>query len=278
MTNGGLVLAAHGSNDQPQVNRRIEDLADEIRRRNLFAEVSAAFHQGAPGFATVLDRMHTTEVTVVPVMAADGYYARTMLPSELARNRRFPDVHVVITPALGTHRDMGTIARRRLGHLLKQFPISDAKPRIAVVGHGTPRHRRSRETTLQLVHLLRTMTRNPNVSAVFLDDQPPVESLLEGDPSGVLDDLVVLPFLISPGPHMIQDVPRRLGMTSGGVIELPACVRAGGRSIICDQPMGMDPAMADVIVDLATGDVPSETLQAIQELPDAGAGAAEHVA
>lgn len=251
MTRGGLVLAAHGSNEQPQVNHQIEQLADDIRERGLFAEVAVAFHQGTPQFANVLDRMHTSKVTVVPVMAADGYYARTVLPQELSKNRRFPDVDVSITPAVGTHRDMSSIACKRLKLLLTQFSISDANLRVAIVGHGTSRHPRSRETTLQLVQMLTAEMRIPNVSAVFLDDEPPIESLLDADQSGVSADLVVLPFLISPGPHMIQDVPRRLGMTSGDVIALPASVRVGGRRIVCDQPIGMDPAMVDVIVDLA---------------------------
>ena len=51
---GALVLAAHGSRRDPAANALVRRLAQAVRERRLFAEVAVAFHQGEPGFDSVL--------------------------------------------------------------------------------------------------------------------------------------------------------------------------------------------------------------------------------
>ena len=66
MTGRALVLAAHGSRRDPAANALVRRLAESLRGRRLFDEVAVAFHQGEPGFDTVLDEITADEVTVVP--------------------------------------------------------------------------------------------------------------------------------------------------------------------------------------------------------------------
>src|SRR6185295_20191563 len=89
-----LVLAAHGSRRDPAANALVRRYAEEIRRRRLFDEVAVAFHQGEPGFDTVLDELTADEVTVVPFMTSAGHYSETVRPAGLARNRRYPEIRL----------------------------------------------------------------------------------------------------------------------------------------------------------------------------------------
>src|SRR5688572_4468882 len=52
-----LVLAAHGSRREPAANALVRRLAETLRGHRLFDEVAVAFHQGEPGFHTVLDEI-----------------------------------------------------------------------------------------------------------------------------------------------------------------------------------------------------------------------------
>ena len=98
---GALVLAAHGSRRDPAANALVRRLAQAVRERRLFAEVAVAFHQGEPGFDSVLDELEAEAVTVVPVMTSAGHYADVVLPEGLARNRRHAVVRLRVTPPVG---------------------------------------------------------------------------------------------------------------------------------------------------------------------------------
>ena len=57
MSSRALVLAAHGSRRDPAANAAVRRLAEAVRAHRLFDEVAVAFHQGEPGFDTVLDEV-----------------------------------------------------------------------------------------------------------------------------------------------------------------------------------------------------------------------------
>jgi cobalamin biosynthesis Co2+ chelatase CbiK len=70
MSGRALVLAAHGSRRDPAANALVRRLAESHRGRRLFDEVAVAFHQGEPGFDSVLDELAADEVTVVPFLTS----------------------------------------------------------------------------------------------------------------------------------------------------------------------------------------------------------------
>jgi sirohydrochlorin ferrochelatase len=57
--------------------------------------------------------------------------------------------------------------------------------------------------------------------------------------------------MIGAGAHAAQDLPRRLGMNSSIAALPPVVQRNKSRLFICDAPIGTDPAMLDIVVDLA---------------------------
>ena len=84
------VLAAHGSGPGSEANALVRRLAESLRGRRLFDEVAVAFHQGEPGFDTVLDELAADEITVVPLFTSAGYYSDVVLPEALAATAGTP--------------------------------------------------------------------------------------------------------------------------------------------------------------------------------------------
>jgi sirohydrochlorin cobaltochelatase len=254
-----LVVAAHGS-AEPAVNESIHRLARRVGHRLRFDEAIAAFHQGEPRFSSALDALRSDEVVVVPLLQSEGYYCHRVLPAELARNRRFAALRLRQTRAVGVHPGLGEMLARRIHELCARYPLSS--PVIALVGHGTPRHRGSRQAAEASGRDLERRT-GLQTRAFFLDEEPGVDAIAGYGPKR---DVIVVPLLIGAGRHATIDLATRLGIGTrarvpGGAAsdaeisedaeigELVAA--AGARRVLIDRPFGLDPAIEDIVVDLA---------------------------
>jgi uroporphyrin-III C-methyltransferase len=243
-----LVLAAHGSRRDPAANALVRRLAEAVRARRLFDEVAVAFHQGDPRFDTVLDELSADEVTVVPLLTSAGHYADVVLPEALARNRRFAELRLRQTPPVGTHSGIAPLVARRVTELLRDEGIARHSASLAIVGHGTPRHRESRTSALQLADTLRRRRVAGEVLTAFLDDDPPVSALLE---AATLAHLVVVPFLIGGGVHLGEDLPGLLSQDDSRL-----ATRDSRPTVTVDQAIGTYPGLVDIIIDLARRHAP----------------------
>lgn len=243
-----LVLAAHGSATDSSVHQVVDGYVDRLAGLPQFAEVSAAFHLGEPSFASVLDQLHAQRVIVVPLMTSRGYFSDVVLPRELARNRRWHEVDLATTDPVGTHRDMASIVLARVGDCIKRQGFDDDRTSVIIVGHGTPRHADSSESTLLLAGTLRARHSAWDISAAFLDGAPTIEDALN---NARRENVVVEPFLIADGLHASRDIPRRLGMVALDDKSPPITQRVGARTVVCDSAVGSDPGILDLITDLA---------------------------
>ena len=234
-----LVLAAHGSRRDPAANALVRRLAESLRGHRRYDEVAVAFHQGEPGFDTVLDELGADEVTVVPFFTSAGHYTEDVLPQALARNRRYAELRLRQTPPVGTHPGIGAMVARRVAELLRERQLERGSITLALVGHGTPRHAGSRDATLHLAELLRRRRVAGEVLAAFLDDDPPIEQLLD---AAAQPHVVVVPFLIGGGSHVSEDLPRRLA--------------TGDSRLIIDRAVGSYPGLVDIVLDLARRHTP----------------------
>ena len=249
MTGGrALVLAAHGSRRDPAANALVRRLGEALRRRRLYDEVAVAFHQGEPRFEAVLDELESDEVTVVPFLTSAGHYSETVLPEALSRNRRFAELRLRQSPPVGTHSGIAPLVARRVAGLLREHGLARHSVSLAVVGHGTPRHAGSRDSTLQLADTLRRRRVAGEVLAGFLDDDPPLESLLERATPG---HILVVPFLIGGGTHVAEDIPRLLGLHPPRL-----ATRDSRLGITVDQAIGTYPGLVEIVIDLARRHAP----------------------
>jgi uroporphyrin-III C-methyltransferase len=237
-----LVLAAHGSRRQPGANALVRRVAESLRGRRLFDEVAVAFHQGEPGFDTVLDEIDSDDITVVPFFTSGGHYSNVVLPHALARNPRYAERPLRLTRPVGDHPAIGALVARRVAELIHERRLDRGSVSLALVGHGTKRHRESRSATLHLADILRSRRVAAQVLTAFLDDDPPVETLLR---TATCPHLLVIPFLIGGGTHVSNDTPRRLA------------TRDSRPTVIVDQPIGSYPGLVDVIIDLARRNTPT---------------------
>ena len=256
-----LVLAAHGAGDGSAANARVRRLATEAAARGGFDEAAVAFHRGTPGFADVLNGLSSGSVTVVPLLTSGGYY-HDLLRRALRKTSR-PDVSLRVSRPIGTHHGLGEIVARRVQHVLEAHRLDPERAAVLVVGHGTRRHAHSRRATLTLANALARGagrgTRGGLVADVavgFLDDDPGVEQALAeiGTPH-----VIVVPFLIGGGNHVMRDLDRLLERGAGlarGAGHGARSVEArppvtGHRTPIVDIPIGDYPEMVDLILDLA---------------------------
>jgi uroporphyrin-III C-methyltransferase len=270
VTARALILAAHGSRRDPAANALVRRLAEAVRARRLFDEVAVAFHQGEPRFETVLDEITADEVTVVPLLTSAGHYADVVLPEALSRNRRFAELRLRQTPPVGTHSGIAPMVARRVTELLRNEGIPRHSASVAIVGHGTPRHEESRTSTVQLAETLRRRRVAGEVLAAFLDDDPPLDALLQ---TAALPHLIVVPFLIGGGTHVSEDIPRLLegsrvtsresrlapGDSHLATDDRRPSVTRDSRlaTVTVDDAVGSYPGLVEIIIDLARRHPPS---------------------
>ena len=250
-----LVLAAHGSRRDPAANALVRRLAEAVRARRLFDEVAVAFHQGEPGFETVLDEVTADEVTVVPFLTSAGHYTQVVLPEALSRNRRYSELRLRQTPSVGSHSGIAPLVARRVTEIMRERGIERGSASLALVGHGTKRHPESRSATLELVETLRRRRVAGEVLAAFIDDDPPLDALLQ---TAALPHLIVVPFLIGGGTHVSEDIPWLLGLGDRQLATGDRHLANGDSrpSVTVDDAIGTYPGMVDIIVDLARRYVP----------------------
>jgi hydroxymethylbilane synthase len=213
-----------------------------------FDQVACAFHEGRPSFAEALDLVGADEYVVVPVMTSEGFYAKQVLPRELARNQTFGRARLVQTPPIGVHPGIAGLVARRVRRLQEGRPQGERDFSLVLVGHGTERDANSRQATEALAASLRGQDLCADVFSVFLDEEPRVESARNRVTQSWV---VVIPFLISAGAHAIRDVPRRLGMTVPDHAIPPFEAVLDGRSWVCEGPLGLDSELVELIADSA---------------------------
>jgi sirohydrochlorin ferrochelatase len=104
---------------------------------------------------------------------------------------------------------------------------------VAVIGHGTPAHSRSADTTVAIAETLRSRGRFRDVVPVFLDQEPSIATLAVQEPP-----VVAVPLFVADGWHAGVQVP---GIAGEAVPE----------GLVYAAPAGLHPAVTDIIVALA---------------------------
>ncbi len=249
------MVAAHGSDCDDGVNASVFALADRISSTGAFDEVVASFHRGVPHYSTVFDELESSRVTVVPFMTSDGYYCDEVLPRELARNDCFGKISLRVTPPVGLHPDIARIAQDRAIALATASSIALEESSLLVIGHGTRRNDTSRDATVGLAATLSGRLGVIESIPCFLEDTP---TIAEACLSSRGRSVVAIVFLLTDGKHARRDVTG--GLSLGGSVDDCPAYRGycDGKFVVCDAPIGTDPAMTELVVDLATRGVVSQ--------------------
>lgn len=246
--NTALVLAAHGARSDHGANALIHAHARRIVRRGIFDEVAVAFNLGRPRFSEVLDQLNATDVTVVPVMTANGHFCERVLPEELAKNRRYGEVRIRQTLPIGLHPAMPGLVLARVSDIAREHRLDPSETLVMIVGHGARDHAGSRRSAEELADALRRVSGFAQVEAAFLEETPSIEEVFAA--SRKLNTVVV-PFLIGGGQHVSTDIPEQLGVDPSRFEKLPIRQWVDDRLVICDVAVGTYPGIVDLIIGIA---------------------------
>ena len=228
-----VILCAHGG---VAGCGAAEQHARRLREGGAFEDVVACCLRGTPDLAMAFARVQAPVVAVVPVLMADGYTSRTVLPKAVADAA--PDGLVVrITPPLGTSPGVGDIIARRALLACRDRGWQAAQTSLLVAGHGTVRDPRSGDTAKSTADRLRAGGAFGDARAGFLE-QPPLlaDVLSELQPK----PCVVAGFFADAGDHAVRDLPSLINRNH------PNAAYLG--------PIGVDPEVANVIVELLQAD------------------------
>jgi sirohydrochlorin cobaltochelatase len=195
----------------------------------------------------VLDSIASGEVTVVPFFASDGYFSQTVLPRELSLNRRYSQLRLQFTDPVGTHSRIPDLVEGRIREIFHRFQLTPERAVLLIVGHGTPRNATSTSSALKLAGHLKKAGPCTNVHPAFLDEPPQLEEVFQ-DLSQ--DEIVVVPFFMGESYHVLQDIPKRLGLAEPVCDQFPVESTHLGRRVIVDRAIGLDPGLTAVVAEL----------------------------
>lgn len=217
-----LVLLGHGTTLDTNSSAPVYQHAAELRRRHCFAAVRETFWKQPPQLTEVLSELQYPRIFIVPLFISEGHFSETVIPLTLGFSRVQPGQFnrvqhrrtgvLVYCRPLGTHPAMTELLQARATEVLEQFPFPRRpKPQdvtLFIAGHGTEQNTNSREAVDRQVAALRDLNLYAAVHAVFLDEEPRISACCQ---IAQTPNIVVIPFFISEGLHVRQDIPVLLG-------------------------------------------------------------------
>lgn len=265
-----LILAAHGSESDDQANRPMHALANRVE--NLLQQrlqnssqvpfeiesVTPAFLAGDPLMTHVLDRIDKSSehkrAIIVPVMTSRGYYLKK-LPEKFAANSSFQKFDLWITDVLGLDKQIGPIITRKIETMMESADINCSNTTVVLIGHGTRKNKTSCLSTYELAEQLKQelSLEADGLEVCFLDQDPHIEDIAQKRlRNQARPNTLLVPFLISRGPHLTEDVTQAFGLATGPSVSFPLAgnTEFGGK-ILCAGPIAEDPGIENIVCDLA---------------------------
>ena len=226
-SDAALVLLGHGTTLNPESSAPVYQHAAKLRRRGCFAEVREAFWKQDPQVKEVLAGLSAARVFVAPLFISEGYFSEEVIPRELGfvgkgkegfsrvqrrGGKTGKQQNLYYCKPIGTHESMTNVLLARAREVVAGFPFPRApKPEattLFIAGHGTERNENSRKVIEQQAELIRGREIYAAVHAVFLEEEPRLKNCYQ---IGVTKNFVVVPFFMSEGLHVQEDIPVLLG-------------------------------------------------------------------
>lgn len=263
-----LVLLGHGTELNAESAQPVYQHAAELRRRGGFAEIREAFWKQEPRVTDVLGANKAARVFVVPLFLSEGYFSENVIPDALGfekdasgarrRMRESGGQRWFYCRPLGTHPRMTEVVWASARAVVERFPFPHApRPKettLFIAGHGTEQDENSRRVVEEQVTRIRAQKDYAAVEAVFLEEEPRIPACYQMAPTR---NIVLVPFFMSNGLHVREDIPVLLGEPKRIVEER---LRAGtatwrnptekqGKLLWYASSVGTDPGLAEVILD-----------------------------
>jgi sirohydrochlorin cobaltochelatase len=267
-TDAALVLVGHGSTVNADSAATVYQHALELRRRGVFGEVLEAFWKIEPKLDSLWSRVAARRVFVVPLFVSAGYFTEEAIPgalglraegaTEFARRQELGGRLIHYCRPVGTHERMTELILARARGVVARHPFPQlpkpADTALFLAGHGTERNGNSRQSVEQPAALIRARESYATVRAVFMLEEPRLEQIYE---LTAARNVVVVPFFMSDGLHVTEDIPVLLGEAARVVKERLAQGRPTwrnptekhGKRVWYSGSVGTEPGLAEVILD-----------------------------
>jgi sirohydrochlorin cobaltochelatase len=263
-----LVLIGHGSSRNADSGVPVFQHASELRRRRVFAQVREGFWKQDPLVVRVVPELKERTIFLVPLFISEGFFSENVIPQALGfrfegaaiseRLRREGNQILIYARPVGSHPSMTEVLLTRAQGVVAQFPFPRApKPRditLFIAGHGTEQNEKSREAVEHQVELIRGQNIYADVQAIFLEEDPRIPTCYE---RAQTRNIVIVPFFISDGMHVQEDIPVMLGEPARIVQQRLEARQATwrnptekkGKLVWLASSVGTEKLMADVIME-----------------------------
>lgn len=253
--NSALLIVGHGSTENPDSSTPYFEHADEIRRRNLFAEVHCCFWKEEPSMREAYYMIDAEEVYVVPDFISEGYFTQDVIPREFGitgPTEKVRDKTFHYCLPVGVHPSMTDLILRRAHEVAPG--IDPAETTLIITGHGTGLNQNSTKAIRDQVDLIIASNAGfKHVTDAFMEEPP---FIAEWDRLSPTPYVIVVPFFISDGLHSYQDIPVLLGIESevGAAASQREVFRHNphhlrGKTLYYSSAIGTERSIADVILD-----------------------------
>jgi sirohydrochlorin cobaltochelatase len=259
-----LVVLGHGTTLNENSAVPVFQHAAELRRRKIFAEVREAFWKQEPQIKKMIVEISTLRVFIVPLFISEGYFSTEIIPQELGF--QFPgnlklktqNSELFYCRPVSSHDLMTKVILARADEVVTKFPFprlpKNSDTTLFVAGHGTEKNAGSRKVIERQVELIRKLNIYAEVHAIFLEESPRIADCFQ---IALTKNLVVVPFFISDGLHVAEDIPVLLGEPGRVVKERLAAgqptwrnpTEKHGKLVWYSPSVGTEPLLADVILE-----------------------------
>ena len=270
-----LVLIAHGSTVNTQSSAPTRRLADVIRDRAIFSEVTCAFKLEAPKIDEVTSLVKAGRIFVAPVTISEGQFTEEIIPFHLGlctkgecdcpvgqcnypRAGTVKGKELIYCEPVGTHSSMTDVLMGRAEDVVRHHPFP-REPRpdeiaLIIAGHGTKQNSNSRKAIESQVELIRTRNEYADVQPAFMEETPLIADCYEATDAR---HIVIVPFFIADGLHTVEDIPVLLGEPESRVRELLETgqptwhnpTERKGKLIWYTKAIGNEPYLPEVILE-----------------------------
>lgn len=212
-----LVLIGHGSTKNAESAAPVYQHAAELRRRKVFREVREAFWKIEPKIAGVMKTIAAPRIFVAPLFISEGYFTNEAILRELClepgcSRLKIRNSELFYAKPVGTHASMTDVILARAHEVVEQFPFPRAPKTkdtaLFIAGHGTEQNENSRKSIERQVEIIRAKNIFSEVHPIFIEEEPRIARCYEIAPA---KNFVVVPFFISDGMHVDEDIPILLG-------------------------------------------------------------------
>lgn len=267
-SDAALVLIGHGSTQNAESGAPVFQHATELRRRKRFSQVREGFWKQEPQVAQVVAEVPERRVFIVPLFISDGYFSENVIPRALGfllqgsetaeRVRRQGTQTLYYCRPIGSHESMTKVLLARAREVLEKFPFPRApKPSditLFIAGHGTEQNENSRQAVERQAELIRAQRSYAGVHAIFMEEEPRIEACYK---MAQTKNLVVVPFFISEGLHVQEDIPVMLGepervvrqRLQNGQPTWRNPTEKQGKLVWFASSLGTEPVLAEVIME-----------------------------